>query len=111
MLQWHMLSLWKDQLKKKRPPEEKKLDSTNTNNPIDVTPIEETKKPAAKKAETKKQKKQKLRQKKQKLKSLRQKKQKLKSLRQKKHSLDNSFYFKKPALSWFFFVYFKYKYL
>jgi len=54
MLQWHMLSLWKDQLKKKRPPEEKKLDSTNTNNPIDVTPIEETKKPAAKKAETKK---------------------------------------------------------
>ena len=39
---------------KKETPEEKKLDSTNTNNPIDVTPIEETKKPAAKKAETKK---------------------------------------------------------
>ena len=54
MLQWHMLSLWKDQLRKKKTPDEKKLDSTNTNNPIDVTPIEETKKPAAKKAVTKK---------------------------------------------------------
>ena len=50
-------------IKKEETPEEKKLDSTNTNNPIDVTPIEETKKPAqkaeakkpaAKKAETKK---------------------------------------------------------
>ena len=41
-------------IKKEETPEEKKLDSTNINNPIDVTPIEETKKPAAKKAETKK---------------------------------------------------------
>ena len=41
-------------IKKEETPEEKKLDSRNTNNPIDVTPIAETKKPAAKKAETKK---------------------------------------------------------
>ncbi|QZP18405.1 50S ribosomal protein L17 [Methylophilales bacterium] len=41
-------------IKKEETPEEKKLDSANINNPIDVTPIEETKKPAAKKAETKK---------------------------------------------------------
>ena len=41
-------------IKKDETPEITKLDSTNTNNPIDVTPIEETKKPAAKKAETKK---------------------------------------------------------
>jgi large subunit ribosomal protein L17 len=38
-------------IKKEETPEDKKLDSAN---PIDVKPIEETKKPAAKKTETKK---------------------------------------------------------
>ena len=41
-------------IKKEETPEDKKLDSSNTNNPIDVKPIEETKKSAAKKTETKK---------------------------------------------------------
>jgi len=41
-------------IKAEETPEDIKLDSSNTTNPIDVTPIEETKKPAAKKAETKK---------------------------------------------------------
>ena len=59
MLQWHMLSLWKDQLKKKRLLKRKRSLRQHLNNPIDVTPITETKKaeakkPAAKKAEAKK---------------------------------------------------------
>jgi large subunit ribosomal protein L17 len=94
-------------IKKEETPEEKKLDSTNTNNPIDVTPIEKLKSLRQKKQKLKslRQKKQKLkslRQKKQKLKSLRQKKQKLKSLRQKKHSLDNCFILKNQLTLVFF---------
>jgi len=41
-------------IKKEETPEDKKLDSSDTNNLIDVKPIEETKKSAAKKTETKK---------------------------------------------------------
>ena len=76
-------------IKKEETPEDKKLDSSNTNNPIDVKPIEETKKSAAKKTETKKSAAKKSAAKKTETKKSAAKKQKLKSLLQKKHSLRN----------------------